>query len=65
MQGHLRKEFTSIDVTTECEHCDQVLNLKVDSNMEVSVGESDANPLVFVPEVDWDSFGERNIIDAY
>ena len=65
VQGFLRKEVISIEVATTCKHCDQVLHLTVDSNLQVTVGESDANPLVFLPEVDWANFTGQNIIDAY
>jgi hypothetical protein len=33
--------------------------------MNVSVREQGAVPLVFMPDVDWDHFSERTIIDAY
>jgi hypothetical protein len=65
VQGRLRKEYISVEVTTKCEHCDQVMHLTIDSNLQVSVGESDANPLVFLPDVDWANFKEKNIIDPY
>jgi len=52
-------------VETRCTHCDQVLHLTVDSSMQVSVRESDANPLVFMPDIDWNNFAERTIIDSY
>jgi hypothetical protein len=65
VQGHLRKEYISIEVTTKCKHCDRVLHLTIDSNMRVSVGETDANPLVFMPDIDWKNFTEQNIIDSY
>jgi hypothetical protein len=65
VQGHLRKEYISIEVTTKCKHCDRVLHSTIDSNMRVSVGETDANPLVFMPDIDWENFTEQNIIDSY
>jgi len=33
--------------------------------MQISVREADANPLVFMPDIDWDHFAERTIIDSY
>jgi hypothetical protein len=41
------------------------MHLTIDSQMRVAVHEADAAPLVFTPDVDWDSFAERTIIDAY
>jgi hypothetical protein len=65
VQGQLRKEYFSIEVETKCEHCSQVMQFTIDSNMRVSIRESDANPLVFMPAIDWNSFAERTIIDSY
>jgi len=33
--------------------------------MQVSVRESGANPLVFIPDIDWENFTEKTIIDSY
>lgn len=33
--------------------------------MRVSVREPEASPLVFSPDVDWEHFEQRTIIDAY
>jgi hypothetical protein len=41
------------------------IHLTVDSELRWSVREQDANPLVFVPEVDWTQFADTYIIDAY
>jgi len=65
VQGHLRKEHTSVEVATHCLHCGQGLHLTIDSQMQVSVREPGAQPLVFLPYVDWKTFKEPNIIDSY
>jgi hypothetical protein len=65
VQGQLRKEYVSIEVKTMCKHCDQVIHFTMDSNLRVSVCESDANPIVFMPDMDWNNFAERTIIDSY
>jgi len=65
VQGQLRKEYVSIEVETKCKHCDRVMHFTIDSDMRVSVRESDANPLVFMPDMDWNNFAERTIIDSY
>jgi hypothetical protein len=65
VQGQLRKEYVSIEAETKCKHCNHVMHLTIDSDMRVSVRESDANPLVFMPDVDWNNFAELTIIDAY
>jgi hypothetical protein len=65
VQGQLRKEYVSIEVETKCSHCDRVMHLTIDSDMRVSVREQDAHPLVFMPDIDWNNFAERTIIDSY
>ena len=65
MQGQLRNEKLVAELTTECTHCGQELHLTLDSELNWSVKESDANPLVFEPEIDWDHFDGPNIIGDY
>jgi hypothetical protein len=65
VQGQLRKEYVSIEVETKCSHCGHSIHFSIDSNMQVSIRELDANPLVFMPDVDWDHFTEQTIIDSY
>ncbi len=65
MEGKLQNILITIVIETKCSHCDQSLHITVDSNMNVSVREQGAAPLVFIPDVDWDHFSERTIIDAY
>jgi hypothetical protein len=65
VQGRLRNEIISIEVKTMCIHCERELHLTIDSNMQFSVREKGASPLVFMPEIDWANFAEQTIIDAY
>jgi hypothetical protein len=65
VQGQLRKEYVSVEVETQCKHCGKVMHFTIDSNMRVSVHESDADPLVFMPDMDWNNFAEQTIIDSY
>jgi hypothetical protein len=65
VQGQLRKEYVSIEVETKCTHCNQELHFTLDSAMQFSVHDAKANPLVFMPDIDWDNFAERTIIDSY
>jgi hypothetical protein len=41
------------------------MHITADSDMHVSVHEEGAAPLMFSPDVDWDHFAERTIIDSY
>ena len=54
-----------MEIETKCSHCDLLLHLTLDSLMQVSVREQAARPLVFMPEVDWEHFTGRTIIDSY
>jgi len=65
VQGRLRGEKIIIEIETECAHCGQALHLILDSELSWSVGEPDANPLVFIPEIDWEHFTKPNIINDY
>lgn len=65
MQGKIRNEFLTAGVETQCQHCGQSLHLAVDSSMNISVAEAGAYPWVFMPDMDWEHFTERTIIDAY
>lgn len=65
MQGHLRNERLSVRIETVCAHCGQSLHLTLDSDLNVSLEEADAQPLVFEPDVDWSHFKGANIIADY
>jgi hypothetical protein len=39
--------------------------ITVDSEMRYHVHDPEADPLVFMPDIDWQSFTEPNIIHAY
>jgi hypothetical protein len=41
------------------------MQLTLDSDLQVLAREPGADPLVFEPHVDWESFTQPNIIDAY
>ncbi|NIV33241.1 MAG: hypothetical protein GWN58_28490, partial [Anaerolineae bacterium] len=46
-------EPLTIVVTTRCAHCGQPLHLEIDSELNFRVMEDGAEPLVFVPMVDF------------
>jgi hypothetical protein len=41
------------------------MRLKVESDMKISIHRGGTKPLVFMPDVDWNSFTGQTIIDAY
>ena len=65
MQGHLRDESLTFVVETECAHCKQPLHLEMDGDLNYRVVEDAAEPLVFVPMVDFDKLEDPSIIDAF
>jgi hypothetical protein len=65
VQGQLQKQYISVEIETKCKHCDLVMHINIDSELRVSVREDGAVPLVFMPDIDWDNFAERTIIDSY
>lgn len=65
VQGRLRDEQLSVTIETACGHCGRSMRITVGSDMQFSVHDEDASPLVFMPHVDWSTFAEPNIIDAY
>ncbi|MFC1823947.1 hypothetical protein ACFL9T_14650 [Thermodesulfobacteriota bacterium] len=52
-------------VKTECAHCSREINIEIDSELNCSVNEEGAEPIVFVPDVDIFGLDEPNIIDSF
>jgi hypothetical protein len=65
VQGQLREEPLSFTVESQCAHCGQPLHLELDSDLSYRVVEEGAEPLVFVPMVDFDKLEDPSIIDAF
>lgn len=65
VQGRLRGEQLRVTIETACGHCGRPMHLTVDSDMQVLDQDEGADPLVFEPQVDWESFTGPNIIHAY
>jgi len=42
-----------------------MMHLSVDSDLRMAVREEGVAPWVFMPDMDWEHFTERTIIDAY
>jgi Alkylmercury lyase len=65
VQGHLRKQNLTATIYTACAHSQQPITLTVSSAMQITVHEAGAEPLVFMPDLDWEHFSEPTIRDAY
>ena len=65
MQGRLQNEPVAVEIETQCRHCGAPLHIGLDGALAASVREAEARPLVFTPDVDWQNFADRTIIDKY
>ncbi len=65
VQGRLREEYLSVTIKTECAHCAQPMEITLDSELKYQIIKGGAEPLVFEPHVNWDTFTGSNIIDAF
>lgn len=65
VQGRLRDKYLKVIIDTACAHCGRPMRIHLDSAMRFDVDESDAEPLLFEPDVDWRTFKGANILDAY
>jgi len=64
VQGHLRNEPIAVSFETECAHCARALRIEIDSELRCRVAEA-ADPLVFVPLVDFERLKDPSIIHAF
>ncbi|HET7377950.1 MAG TPA: hypothetical protein VFK30_14655 [Anaerolineae bacterium] len=65
MQGRLTGKALTVSIETECAHCRRPIGLTLDQDLRYRLNESDAAPLVFEPDVNWTTFNDPNIIQAY
>jgi len=65
VQGRLYHADLTVTITTSCAHSGLPLQIELDSQLNYRVQPDDARPLVFTPQVDWETFRAPNIIDAY
>ena len=54
-----------MEIKTTCAHCDQPIELFIDSELSYRIEKGGPSPLVFEPEIDWSTFKDPNIIDGY
>jgi hypothetical protein len=65
VQGQLRKEHLTFTIMTECAHCHRQMHIEIDSELNYRVIETDAQPLVYAPMVDFGKLDDPSIIDAF
>ena len=64
VQGQLQHKAVSVTFRTACAHCAQPMRIDIDSALRCAV-EGEAEPLVFVPAVDFTRLKAPNIIDDF
>jgi len=65
VEGRLRNERLTVEIATECAHCGRPMHFQVDEKLQWRASERGANPRLFLPHVDWETFQGRNIIGDY
>jgi len=65
VQGQLRNEALSFLVETQCAHCGRPFSIEIDSRMQYRVFEAEAQPILFIPHVDFAHLKDPSIIDAF
>ncbi len=65
VQGRLRNEALSVTVRTECVHCKRPMELTIDDDLDYTVKEQGAEPVIFVPDVDLLTLEDESIINAF
>jgi hypothetical protein len=65
VQGQLRFDPLSFTIETQCAHCACPIQIEIDDQLNYRVQQGDADPLVFVPLVDFGKLDDPSIIDAF
>ena len=65
VQGQLRNTPLSVNIKTECAHCNQSMHIDIDSDLKYRVEEEGANPIIFIPIVDFSKLNTPSIIDSF
>lgn len=65
VQGRLRDEPLSFDVTTECACCGRPIRFTMRHDLSYELHEPDSRPVFFVPMVDFTRLRAKSIIDDF
>jgi hypothetical protein len=65
VQGQLLGRQLSVQIQSECAHCGRALSIEMDWELNFAVKSAGADPLVFVPLVDFEKLKDPSIIDAF
>ena len=65
MQGQLQEHPLAATIYTGCACCGQSMVIELDSQLNYTVQEQDAEPLVYVPLIDFNTLDDPSIIEAF
>jgi len=65
VQGWLRKRDLKVRIETKCACCSKAMSIDIDNKLNVVVHSSGAQPLVFIPDVDFTTLSDPSIIDSF
>ena len=65
VQGQLLNKRLTFAIETECAHCGRLIHIEIDSDLNYSVAEKEADPLILAPMVDFGKLQDPSIIDAF
>ena len=65
MQGRLREEKLWVRIESSSRHCSLPIVIEVDDDLRWQVLTPGVAPLLFEPNMDWQSFHGANIIHDY
>lgn len=65
VQGRLREDEVAVEAITQCSQTGREIRLHIDGDLNVEVLSSGADPYVFEPHIDWQTFSAANIIHDY
>jgi hypothetical protein len=64
VQGHLRTQSLTVTFRTACAHCARPLQIDIDDRLAFVSAEA-ADPLIFLPLVDFEKLKDPSIIHAF
>jgi hypothetical protein len=65
VQGRLLGRRLTATVQTSCAHCGKPMTFDLDSEMVFMNRSPGSEPVVFMPDVNWEEHKEPSIIDAF
>ena len=65
VQGQLRNEYLIFTIESVCAQSGKEISIEIDSNLKYKVLSPGAQPLIFVPNVDFSTLEDPSIIDAF